>query len=53
MPGCVVLIVDKVGWLNSYILKPIGIIRSTLKGREDAPRQGAEGAPDGRIAPWT
>src|SRR5262245_18722192 len=27
-------------------LRPIGIIRSTLKTRADAPRQGREGAPD-------
>src|SRR6184192_138837 len=34
---------DKV---SSYTLQPIGFIRSTLKRREDAPRQGTEGAPD-------
>jgi len=27
-------------------LRPIGVIRSALKTREEAPRQGAEGAPD-------
>ena len=27
-------------------LHPIGLIRSTLRTREDAPRQGSEGAPD-------
>jgi len=27
-------------------LKPIGVIRSTLKSRGDAPKQGSEGAPD-------
>jgi tRNA-Thr(GGU) m(6)t(6)A37 methyltransferase TsaA len=27
-------------------LRPIGVIRSTLKSRKNAPRQGAEGAPD-------
>jgi len=32
--------------MSSYILEPIGFIRSTVKGREDAPRQGPEGAPD-------
>src|SRR2546429_9136753 len=32
--------------MSSYILQPIGFIRSTLKRREDAPRQGTEGAPD-------
>ena len=31
---------------NSYVLEPIGFIRSTVKGRGDAPRQGPEGAPD-------
>jgi tRNA-Thr(GGU) m(6)t(6)A37 methyltransferase TsaA len=32
--------------MNSYNLQPVGFIRSTVKGREDAPRQGPEGAPD-------
>jgi tRNA-Thr(GGU) m(6)t(6)A37 methyltransferase TsaA len=32
--------------MSSYILEPVGFIRSTLKRREKAPRQGAEGAPD-------
>jgi tRNA-Thr(GGU) m(6)t(6)A37 methyltransferase TsaA len=31
---------------SSYTLEPVGFIRSTVKGREDAPRQGPEGAPD-------
>ena len=31
---------------NSYRLKPIGLIRSGLKRRKNAPRQGVEGAPD-------
>ena len=30
-------------------LKPIGVIRSTLKSRVDAPKQGSEGAPDAWI----
>jgi len=30
--------------MSSYTLEPIGFIRSTVKGREDAPRQGPEGA---------
>jgi len=34
--------------MNSYILEPVGFLRSTVKGREDAPRQGPEGAPDAR-----
>src|SRR4030095_16624405 len=32
--------------MNFYILEPVGFIRSPVKGREDAPRQGPEGAPD-------
>ena len=32
--------------MKSYTLEPVGFIRSTLKGREEAPRQGPEGAPD-------
>ncbi len=32
--------------MDSYTLEPVGFIRSILKRREDAPRQGAEGAPD-------
>jgi len=32
--------------MNSYSLEPVGFIRSTVKGRQDAPRQGPEGAPD-------
>jgi tRNA (Thr-GGU) A37 N-methylase len=32
--------------MKSYALQPIGFIRSTVKGREDAPRQGPEGASD-------
>ena len=32
--------------MSSYSLKPVGFIRSTLKRREEAPRQGTEGAPD-------
>jgi tRNA-Thr(GGU) m(6)t(6)A37 methyltransferase TsaA len=31
---------------SSYTLEPIGLIRSALKCRKNAPRQGAEGAPD-------
>jgi tRNA-Thr(GGU) m(6)t(6)A37 methyltransferase TsaA len=44
--SCVAENVDNVGRMNSYSLKPIGFIRSTVKGRQDAPRQGPEGAPD-------
>jgi tRNA (Thr-GGU) A37 N-methylase len=32
--------------LKSYTLEPAGFIGSTVKSREDAPRQGPEGAPD-------
>jgi tRNA (Thr-GGU) A37 N-methylase len=32
--------------MSSYTLQPVGFIRSTLKRREEAPRQGPEGAPD-------
>src|SRR5262245_57617898 len=31
---------------TEYSLHPVGIIRSTLKSRQDAPKQGNEGAPD-------
>jgi tRNA-Thr(GGU) m(6)t(6)A37 methyltransferase TsaA len=31
---------------DSYALHPIGFVRSTLRNRSDAPRQGSEGAPD-------
>ena len=34
---------------DAYVLKPIGVVRSPLLRREDAPRQGSEGAPDARI----
>ncbi|PYL88469.1 MAG: tRNA (N6-threonylcarbamoyladenosine(37)-N6)-methyltransferase TrmO [Verrucomicrobia bacterium] len=32
--------------MSAYTLEPVGFICSTVKGREDAPRQGPEGAPD-------
>jgi tRNA-Thr(GGU) m(6)t(6)A37 methyltransferase TsaA len=32
--------------MSSYTLQPVGFIRSTVKGRAEAPRQGPEGAPD-------
>jgi tRNA-Thr(GGU) m(6)t(6)A37 methyltransferase TsaA len=38
--------VDNVASMNSYTLEPVGFIRSTVKSRHDAPRQGPEGAPD-------
>ena len=30
----------------TYVVRPIGFVRSSLKRPEDAPRQGDEGAPD-------
>jgi tRNA-Thr(GGU) m(6)t(6)A37 methyltransferase TsaA len=35
-------------------LKPIGVIRSALKARSQAPKQGSEGAPDAwlEVYPW-
>ena len=35
-------------------LRPVGTLRSSLKDRKDAPRQGGEGAPDAwiEIEPW-
>ena len=38
----------------SFELRPIGVIRSTLTDRKNAPRQGDEGAPDAwiEIEPW-
>lgn len=32
--------------LDPYLLRPVGIVRSKLKRREDCPHQGWEGAPD-------
>lgn len=34
---------------TAYPLKPIGVVRSSLKDRASAPMQGDEGAPDARI----
>jgi tRNA-Thr(GGU) m(6)t(6)A37 methyltransferase TsaA len=34
---------------DGYVLKPIGVVRSPLRDRADAPRQGSEGAPDAWI----
>ena len=31
---------------GEYVLYPVGVLHSPLKQREDAPRQGSEGAPD-------
>jgi tRNA-Thr(GGU) m(6)t(6)A37 methyltransferase TsaA len=32
--------------LDEYLLQPIGVVRSKLHNRENAPKQGFEGAPD-------
>src|SRR5262245_10415354 len=39
---------------RSYALRPVGVIRSQLKSRTNAPRQGSEGAPDAwlEVRPW-
>jgi len=34
---------------TDYVLLPVGFIRSSLKDRAQAPRQGSEGAPDAWI----
>jgi len=31
---------------DAYVLNAVGVVRSPLSRREDAPRQGSEGAPD-------
>ena len=31
---------------NGFIIRPIGMVRSELSAREEAPKQGNEGAPD-------
>jgi tRNA-Thr(GGU) m(6)t(6)A37 methyltransferase TsaA len=40
--------------MPEYALRSIGTIRSTLVRREDAPKQGGEGAPDAwlEVEPW-
>ena len=32
--------------VDDYTLRPIGVLRSTLRSLDDAPKQGSEGAPD-------
>jgi len=34
--------------MSFYTLEPVGFIRSTLKWREEAPRQGPEGAEESK-----
>jgi tRNA-Thr(GGU) m(6)t(6)A37 methyltransferase TsaA len=31
---------------STYVLRPVGVVRSPLRTREDCPKQGFEGAPD-------
>src|SRR6187431_2168960 len=40
--------------LDGAQLRPVGVIRSLLKERSEAPRQGSEGAPDAwiEVYPW-
>jgi tRNA (Thr-GGU) A37 N-methylase len=40
--------------ISAIRLRPIGVIRSPLTSRKNAPRQGSEGAPDAwlEIKPW-
>jgi tRNA-Thr(GGU) m(6)t(6)A37 methyltransferase TsaA len=39
---------------EGFMVRPIGVVRSTLKKRSEAPKQGSEGAPDAwiEIEPW-
>ena len=48
MGSCIVEGVNNVGNMSAYTLEPVGFIRPTVKGREDAPRQGPEGAEEGK-----
>jgi tRNA-Thr(GGU) m(6)t(6)A37 methyltransferase TsaA len=34
---------------DDFVLRPIGVVRSQLRDRAEAPRQGSEGAPDAWI----
>jgi tRNA-Thr(GGU) m(6)t(6)A37 methyltransferase TsaA len=40
--------------MSELTLRPIGVIRSTLATRAEAPKQGSEGAPDAwlEVEPW-
>lgn len=44
--SCIGESVNNVARMNTYTLEPVGFICSTVKARDDAPRQGSEGAPD-------
>ena len=35
---------------DAYVLRPVGVVRSSLENRIDAPRQGDEGAPAASIS---
>jgi tRNA-Thr(GGU) m(6)t(6)A37 methyltransferase TsaA len=45
---------SRVATTTGFRLRPIGMIRSRLKSRKNAPRQGSEGAPDAWLdmQPW-
>ena len=34
---------------NQYLLRPVGIVRSALKSRQECPKQGWEGAPEASL----
>lgn len=37
---------ERLSAAREFTVRPIGYVRSSLRSREDAPRQGSEGAPD-------
>jgi tRNA-Thr(GGU) m(6)t(6)A37 methyltransferase TsaA len=46
--------IDELTSIGANELRPVGVIRSELKTREAAPKQGSEGAPDAwlDVHPW-
>ncbi len=44
--GCGIDSLNDFERMSSFTLEPLGFIHSAIRGREDAPRQGSEGAPD-------
>ena len=40
---------SRVDALEGYVVRPIGVVRSTLRARADAPNQAFEGAPSARL----
>ena len=42
--------VTNIASMSAYTLDPVGFIRSTVKGPEDARRQGPEGSPEFNVA---